>query len=221
MPPAADLRASLARCGSDVVIDEGVTIEHPELVEVGDRVRIGRGFMITGTARITLGDDCTLMPYGFVQGAGTLTVADHVTFYPYSYLSIGGATGVIDIGHHTHFAPGCALYGAGLLTIGAHVNVASHTVLTTVQHDPTLTPGVPMSQTSEAKPITIADDVWFGANAVAVPGVSIATGCIVGAGAVVTRDTEPYGVYVGIPARRQGDRRPARPRSLREPETLA
>lgn len=191
------------------MIADGVSFEHPELVSVGDRVRIDTGFLVTGSATVVIGDDCHLFPYGFVQGNGTLTLADHVGLYPYSYLSIGGENGVIEIGHHTHFAAGCSLYGGGGLTIGAHVNVASHTVLSTVQHDPALHPGVPMSATGASGPITVADDVWFGANAVVVPGVSIATGCILGAGAVVTKDTEPYGVYVGVPARRRGDRRPA------------
>lgn len=210
--PEVDWRERFARCGSDVVVEDGVSFAHPELVEVGDRVRIERGFVSVGTGRLILGDDSALMPYGFLQGAGSLTVADHVTFYPYTYFSLGGENGRITVGDHTHFAPGCALYGAAGLSIGAHVNVAAHTVITTVQHDPRLTPGVPMSQTGESRPITIADDVWFGANATVVPGVSIATGCIIGAGAVVTKDTTPYGVYVGVPAYRRGDRRPAEPK---------
>jgi maltose O-acetyltransferase len=37
---------------------------------------------------------------------------------------------------------------------------------------------------------------------VILPSVTIGPGCIVGAGAVVTKDLEPNGVYVGVPARR-------------------
>ena len=47
--------------------------------------------------------------------------------------------------------------------------------------------------------------IWLGARVVVLPGVQVAPGCIVGAGAVVTRDTEPDGVYVGVPARRIRD----------------
>ena len=36
-------------------------------------------------------------------------------------------------------------------------------------------------------------------------GVTIAPGCVIGAGAVVTRSTERDGVYVGVPARRVRD----------------
>ena len=44
-------------------------------------------------------------------------------------------------------------------------------------------------------------DIWVGDNAVVVGGVSIGTGAVIGAGAVVTRDVEPYAIVVGSPAR--------------------
>lgn len=39
------------------------------------------------------------------------------------------------------------------------------------------------------------------ANVTIMPGVTIAKGCIIGAGTLVTEDTEENGIYVGIPAR--------------------
>lgn len=50
-------------------------------------------------------------------------------------------------------------------------------------------------------PVVIEDDVWLGANCVIMPGVTVHRGAVVGAGAVVTKDVEPYGVAVGVPAR--------------------
>ena len=47
----------------------------------------------------------------------------------------------------------------------------------------------------------IGNDVWIGLGAQIMAGVKIADGCVIGAGAVVTKDTEPYGVYLGVPAR--------------------
>lgn len=49
--------------------------------------------------------------------------------------------------------------------------------------------------------IVVEDDVWVGANAVIIGGVRIGSHSIVGAGAVVTRDVEPYSVVGGVPAR--------------------
>jgi maltose O-acetyltransferase len=54
-------------------------------------------------------------------------------------------------------------------------------------------------------PVVIGAGSWLGARVVVLPGVHVAPGCVVGAGAVVTRDTEPNGVYVGVPARRVRD----------------
>lgn len=51
------------------------------------------------------------------------------------------------------------------------------------------------------KSIIIGDDVWIGYGAQILAGVKISNGCVIGAGAIVTKDTEPYGVYVGVPAR--------------------
>ncbi|MFW6187968.1 MAG: acyltransferase [Actinomycetota bacterium] len=54
-------------------------------------------------------------------------------------------------------------------------------------------------------PISVGDGTWIGARATVLPGVSIGAGCIIAAGAVVSRDCEPHGVYAGVPARRIRD----------------
>lgn len=60
--------------------------------------------------------------------------------------------------------------------------------------------------TAPRMPTVIGCDVWIGDGAVVMPGIEIATGSIIGANAVVTRNTEPYGIYAGLPARRISDR---------------
>ena len=54
-------------------------------------------------------------------------------------------------------------------------------------------------------PVTIEDGAWICANVIILPGVKIARGCVIGAGAVVTKSTKPNGLYVGIPAKRAKD----------------
>lgn len=49
--------------------------------------------------------------------------------------------------------------------------------------------------------INIGNDVWLGANVIILDGVTISDGCIVGAGAVVTKNMPPYSVVGGIPAK--------------------
>lgn len=48
--------------------------------------------------------------------------------------------------------------------------------------------------------ITIGDDVWIGLSAYIRGGVELGTGCIVGTGAVVTKDVPPYAIVAGNPA---------------------
>ena len=49
--------------------------------------------------------------------------------------------------------------------------------------------------------ILLYDDVWIAANVTIIGGVTLHKGCIVGAGAVVTRSLPPYSVAYGVPAR--------------------
>lgn len=49
-------------------------------------------------------------------------------------------------------------------------------------------------------PIKVEDGCWIGANSTILQGVTIKKGCIITAGAVVTKDCEPNGLYAGVPA---------------------
>ncbi|MBF0174642.1 MAG: hypothetical protein HQL83_14570 [Magnetococcales bacterium] len=49
--------------------------------------------------------------------------------------------------------------------------------------------------------VTIGNDVWCGAHSVILSGVTVGEGTVVAAGAVVTRDTEPYSIVGGVPAK--------------------
>lgn len=53
--------------------------------------------------------------------------------------------------------------------------------------------------------IIIEDEVWIGANVVILPGVRVGRCSVIGAGAVVNSDIEPYSIYAGIPARKIRD----------------
>ncbi len=51
-------------------------------------------------------------------------------------------------------------------------------------------------------PKTILEaDVWVGSNAIIMPGITLHAGCVIGAGAVVTKDVPPYAIVAGVPAR--------------------
>ena len=50
------------------------------------------------------------------------------------------------------------------------------------------------------QPIIIEDDVWIGARVIILPGITIGTGSIVGAGSVVTKNVAPFSIVAGNPA---------------------
>lgn len=54
--------------------------------------------------------------------------------------------------------------------------------------------------------VTICDDAYLGANCTVMPGVTIGEGALVGANSFVNKDLEPWGIYVGNPARKIRDR---------------
>lgn len=204
-----DYRSRFKSCGKNVTIAPDVFIEHPEVIEVGDNVTFMRGFhMIGKPARCRFGSHVTFYPNCFIQGSpGRFILEDNVTFFPGNYISLGDwESSFVIVSHDSHFAPNCVLYGWGGLTISAYCNIASHTVFATVGHHAEITDR-PMALTGEkAGPITLDEDVWVCANVTITADTRIARGCVIGANAVVTRDTQPMGVYAGVPARRLRDR---------------
>ncbi len=140
-----------------------------------------------------------------------VSFGDNVTFYQPELVSIGdnvtfyhgvcfqGAGDGIEIGSGSHFAPYGVLYGP--LEIGEGCCVAAHVVFASVGHSYD-DPDIPFAaRAGISKKIVVEDNVWIGANAVIIQGVRIGTGSIIGAGAVVTKDVEPYSVMGGVPAR--------------------
>lgn len=55
-------------------------------------------------------------------------------------------------------------------------------------------------------PITIGNDVWIGAKAIILPGVTIGDGAVIAAGSIVNKDVAPYTIVGGVPAKKLKDR---------------
>ncbi len=205
-----DYQRRFAQCGVGVQIADDVFIEHPEVMEVGDRVIFMKGVYIMGRPkRFVVGTDVTFYPYVFFQGSpGRVTVGSDVQFFPHCYVSGGDwESCFVDVGDHTHFAPGCVLYGWGGLTVGNYCAVAAGCMLSTVSQFTDKTEQPMVTYGENAAPVTLEDDVYLGAHVVINQGVTVRRGCVVGANGVVLEDTEEYGFYVGAPARLKCKRR--------------
>lgn len=105
--------------------------------------------------------------------------------------------GPVEIGNYCQFGPNVGVYGA------------NHPSGHGTQYVNRMLLGGAMQSKSPAQLVKIDHDVWIGHGAVVLPGVHIGTGCVVGAGAVVTTDLPAYSVAVGVPARVIGPRLPA------------
>lgn len=90
----------------------------------------------------------------------------------------------------------------GPLKIGKNVMMGPDVIIYTHNHN-FERKDIPMIQQgiTEAKEVTIDDDVWIGARAILLPGVHIKKGAIISAGAVVTKDVEAYQIVGGVPAK--------------------
>lgn len=109
--------------------------------------------------------------------------------------------GLIDIGENCTVNPYCLLHGGGNLVIGNGVRIASHTVIIAANHIIDNPNQYIYLQGETRRGIVIEDDVWIGAGAKILDGVTIQRGTVVGAGAVVTESTEPYSIVAGVPAK--------------------
>ena len=81
----------------------------------------------------------------------------------------------------------------GRALVGKHCHIGAGAVLAGV------------IEPASAEPVRIDDDVLVGANAVVIEGVHVGKGAVVAAGAVVTKDVEPYTVVAGMPAKKIKD----------------
>lgn len=86
--------------------------------------------------------------------------------------------------------------------IGNNVMIARESIILGKMHE-SGDIHTPMNEqgVKDVKKTLIEDDVWLGLRVVVMPGVHIRKGTIVAAGAIVTKDTDAYGVYGGVPAK--------------------
>lgn len=106
---------------------------------------------------------------------------------------------VLEIGHKTYINHDSEIRCRKYISIGNNVNIA-YGVLIQDSDFHTM-----FDESGNAKPdtlpIIIEDDVWIGAKAIILKGVTLGKGCVVAAGAVVTKSVPAYSLVGGNPAR--------------------
>lgn len=158
------------------------------LKKYGANVKISRNAVIYRPEMLELGDNVRIDDFTTVSGKVTL-------------------------GNYIHIAQTCGLYGgdAGII-MDDFTTISSHSMIYAVSNDYSgLSLACPMvpeqfRPADISAPVRLKNYALVGCMSVVLPGVTIGEGCSVGAMSLCNRDLEPWGMYVGIPARRIRER---------------
>jgi acetyltransferase-like isoleucine patch superfamily enzyme len=150
----------------------------------GDNIKVHNLVVIVSPENMVLGSDIIIDDFVFI-----------------------GSHSRLILGNHVHIASHASLTGGGRVLVGDFCGISSGARLVSGTDDftgGTLTgPTIPQEFRDVRRgTIVLEPHVIIGSNAVVLPDVTVGEGSTVGAGSVVTQSLDPWGVYVGSPARR-------------------
>lgn len=157
---------------------------------------IGRS-LVTGMRRfqgVRIGQGAYVSPKAMLREPKSIALGDRTTVGRFAEINPQG--GRITIGSDCSIHNFCVLYGAGGISIGTGCRIANGATLIAFNH--AIDGCSPIrTQPITRKGITIESDVWIGARAIVLDGVTIGRGSVIGAGTVVSRDVTPGSIVVG------------------------
>lgn len=163
-----------------------------------------------------------LSELGFKKLGKDVKISDKASIYNPELIELGDCTriddfcvvsGRITFGNYNHITPMCLIAGGEPGIEFADFCTLAYGVKVFAQSDDysgaTLTNSLIPKKYKDEKfeKVTLERHVIVGAGSTIMPGITIKEGCSVGAMALVTKSTEPWGVYVGVPAVRVKDRK--------------
>lgn len=176
------------------------------LGKVGKGVAFGHHITLRNPFRISIGENSYIDDYAVLDAKGEedqgITIGKNVIIGRNTILSCKG--GSIELGDYANISAGCSLLSETKITVGTYSFLAGHCYLVAGGNHSIARTDIPiMFQPSLVKGgITIEGDGWLGASVVVLDGVSLGKGCVVGAGAVVTKSFPEYSVVAGVPAKK-------------------
>lgn len=158
------------------------------------------------------GEGVKIYPMAKIAFPGVVELGNHSKVRDFAFIFAG--EGLI-VGEYTDIQPHTVIWGGGLTIIGDRVSTGPGTVFlsATYSHAPGLrmVDGLPPGAAiAIGGKLVIGNDVYIGARSVIMP-VTIGEGAVIGAGSFVNKDCEPYGIYVGSPAKKIGVREKLNP----------
>ncbi|MGC1308911.1 MAG: DapH/DapD/GlmU-related protein [Phormidesmis sp.] len=176
--------ALLGQVGRNVVFGKSITIRHPHKIRIGDNVVI---------------DDYAVLDAKGIDNHG-ITIGNNVMIGRNT--SISCKNGDITIGDNTNIATNCFIQSGKTVDIGKNVLFAPYSyVIGGGDHEISRTDIPIIAQGQIIKGIKIGDNCWIGADVKILDGVEVHRDVIIGAGAVVTKSVEEFGIALGMPAK--------------------
>lgn len=123
-------------------------------------------------------------------------------FDPYGLYSFS----TIEVGNDVYVGPGATLTATNsIIIMGNKIMLGPNVSIIGGNHNTSVIGrfmcDIKEKRLEDDQPVIIEDDVWIGTNVTILKGVTIGTGSIVAAGAVVTKSQPPYSIIGGIPAK--------------------
>lgn len=139
---------------------------------------------------------CNALKAAFLRVAGA-TVGRRVVFYPGVWIAPGRNLTLED---DVDLALDVLITTGGGVRIGPRTLIGYRAQILSANHRVPQRRGRIFDAGHDYAQVDIGSDVWIGANAIVLPGVTIGDGAIVAAGSVVTRSVAPFTVVAGVPA---------------------
>lgn len=153
------------------------------------------------------GEGVKIYPMAKIAFPHVVDLGSHSKIRDFAFIFAGEG---VKIGEYTDVQPHTIIWGGGLTIIGDRVSTGPGTVFLSATYSHAA--GLKMVDgMGEGESVTLGgrlvvdNDVYIGARSTIMP-VTIGEGCVIGAGSFVNRDCAPWGIYVGSPARRIGER---------------
>jgi acetyltransferase-like isoleucine patch superfamily enzyme len=156
---------------------------------------------------VTVGSRFRMEELPYMHGEGFLTIGSDVVFSGKPHFAFNNRYDTqpkLQFGDGTFIGHGCQIRVAQSVTIGRNCLLAGGVMIADYDGHPLDAESRRKGQTSNIeaiRPVTICDDVWIGASALVLKGVTIGARSIVGAHSVVTKDIPPDTIVAGNPAR--------------------
>lgn len=170
-----------------VFAEKGASVKFGRKIKCGKNLNLQENSSINALSQggVEIGDNFTLGKFAMIECTGVLRNVGNS-------LKIGNNVGV------NHY---CFIGVRGDIVIGDNVIFGPRVSIFSEDHNFS-DPKTPIKHQGVTKSTTvIGSDVWLGAGCMVMSGVKIGDGCVIAAGAVVTKDVEPYSVVGGVPAK--------------------